>query len=45
MEVSEENLPAEYLEIVNFVNAGWSSVKVELEQGTPRTVERISERW
>ena len=35
MNVSEENLPAEYLEIVNFVNAGWSSVKVELEQGTP----------
>ena len=40
LEVGEENLPAEYLEIVNFVNSGWSSVKVELEQGERQAVER-----
>ena len=28
-----EELSPEYLEIVNFVNLGWSSVKNELEQG------------
>ena len=35
LEEPEESvcLSPEYLEIVNFVNRGWSCVKLELEQG------------